>query len=1732
MMNKIFFWFFLFPTLLFAQSDSLFLGGSDPLIVEDVNVITGHLNLHFEDERVLGPVSISINRTYCSGGADVCEEMANELRKASRTLFFESGWSLEPHLQMLVDPRNGYNDYLGLIDVYLAERSGGLVSYRVTEKQGKDILVFKPRISGGQGFGEISGLTNPKNHRIELNFKKGKALVYLANGGYRIYKGEYFSVRDNLKNFSVPLAERKLRYYRLEEERLPSGHYILYQYQDQKKSQLLTISLVDPTKTKRYAQIEFFIGREEQNVFSQRGKLVDYKSFKSKERRYLEKVELLGKPKQLFGYKESSKGRTDLLETMSIGGLEELRVEYYKNNKVQAIKRLGVSGAQFFYEPNFTDVRNAQNILTRYHHSDGNLHYIEYFDEKEDLVSTQKFFWSNGYLVGKAMCNSEGMGVFSKIFSYDDFGNVIEESLYGNLSGLYPASFEIDEWGRLQDAEKYTKIYRYDNNSHLLIEEEDKGLIYRYSYKHGTNLLTKKETYFENLLLKKESWLYDDENLLIETVVDDGVFSKVVEFENDKDTGLCKAKHEKQLRRSEYKRGFDGQIIEERVYDCHDEYCYTLYTEYDAAGRVLRKTTPSGLENRYEYDFYGRLIESKEVGSPRKSFKYDNKHRCTSASQNGKHSKIGYDLSGNIRLERDFKGLEYHHQYDCFGKRLRTSIPLFGQEIFYEYDVQGNLIKKRSLKGHVTKIAYTIFKKPSYIETPDGAITKHRYNLSGSLNSTRNSDQTLILYEYDPLDRMIAKKIYGSSNDLLSEEKWGYKGSLLEVYTEKTGLEIRYSYDSFGRLIEENRGGRVKSYTYDSLGFLETTKVGDIIHTQIHDFEGRVVEEVTGVENYKFYLYNEENQKIEATTVTSVGEAIDFFEYDPAHRVALHKSPNGAITTFEYENFSKTTTDPLGNSILESYDLLGRVKQIEKRDQNSKTSFLEEFEYDLEGNKILQRSYIYGGEGLDRVIEVSFSYDSMGRLIEQIEEGDKRTSYKYDSKGRIISQTKPDGITVYRTYDGLDRITSLKTKDGSVFYTYFYDRHDQPIEIKDQIQKNSLFFSYNLFSEVIKEGDFSWGYDDIGRVTKFQLPDDSFIAYTYKDGHMQSVKRFNKNGSLLYEHEYTHFDLNGHVQKEKMIASLGEIKTKRDLLERITKVSSPYAKEEIAYNLIGLITGKKHTLLEKKEYSYDSLYQLTKDGDETYNFDSLGNRLEDIVNEYNQVIQRGDDAFVYDLNGNLIQESVDGQTKEYTYDGLDRLISITTPKERKVLYEYDALSRLFSKETFSYYRGEWESLEKKRYLYDKEVEIGSIDEKGSILELKVVGLGIRGEVGGAVALELGGIVYAPLHDVNGNIIAIIDPINGEIEETYQIDSFGHEIKDQYKSPWRFSSKREEEDLFFFGCRFYHPELSRFLTPDPLGFKESRNPYLFVLNSPINRLDPLGLLSLPNFYFDGNRDRYYGVLSEQTIPVPIGLKNLTTSGRVQTNIICIHDRAHVLNFSKEEIAAGQFNLLDHLDEIIPPQGEKIGMILYGNGMNTNKESWSHSCITIGSLFPEGPVLLSLYNPTEGIFKDLMRVLHTFKNYENDRAEMLRQLHVTLLKDIHEKNNNASILNIVYSEGALNYFAEFQRMADPEQKLLQSHFLVNTIGAPRFSPKNFGKNCVNYFSDKDYIAKISGKQYMNNPEYVIKEVPSLSKGSDMLAGFIDHGILAPTYMQVMRSIISKSEKDYGFYKKSDR
>jgi RHS repeat-associated protein len=68
------------------------------------------------------------------------------------------------------------------------------------------------------------------------------------------------------------------------------------------------------------------------------------------------------------------------------------------------------------------------------------------------------------------------------------------------------------------------------------------------------------------------------------------------------------------------------------------------------------------------------------------------------------------------------------------------------------------------------------------------------------------------------------------------------------------------------------------------------------------------------------------------------------------------------------------------------------------------------------------------------------------------------------------------------------------------------------------------------------------------------------------------------------------------------------------------------------------------------------------------------------------------------------------------------------------------------------------------------------------------------------------------------------------------------------NPYQFTGRESDgTGLYYYRARYYHPQLQRFVSEDPLGLVGGDvNLYAYVKNSPTNFADPLGLLQFSSF----------------------------------------------------------------------------------------------------------------------------------------------------------------------------------------------------------------------------------------------------------------------------------------------
>ena len=844
--------------------------------------------------------------------------------------------------------------------------------------------------------------------------------------------------------------------------------------------------------------------------------------------------------------------------------------------------------------------------------------------------------------------------------------------------------------------------------------------------------------------------------------------------------------------------------------------------------------------------------------------------------------KNAYDYKDNKIREENFLGATTTFEYDAFGHVVRTSLPENGV-LLAAYDAAGRKIATADAAGHTTGARYNAYGNPIEILHPDGTSTRSLYYCDGALHKTIDAEGTTTTHFYDFLGREIRKQICDKDGTLLSEESNTYDAFHLLSKRDPAGNLTTYFYDKTGRKIAEETELNRTEYSYDTLGRLNTIRQEDLVTITERDLLDRIIEERKETSkqqllSYTNYTYDAAGN-LTATTASIAGtEQTEHSLFDSFHRLiektnALNHSTH--ITYDEHYHLRKIETDPLNNQTIEIFDTLGRVSSQEKVNAAGQRLSFEEFFYDPNGNLTCQRST------LDHTIETQWEYDAMNRLIRLTEAAntpeEKTTTYTYTPRGLSEHTVKPDGVILTYTYDALARPTTLTSSDGTIAYTFHYNTLNQLIAVDDHLAQTSAFHSYDarghLLQETLLTGiTLTHTYDRLGRRTSLTLPDRSAIHYTYDPLFLRRVDRISSSSTILYSHYYTQFDLSGHLLEESLIDnSLRHFTI--DPLGRTQALATPFGTQEVLeYDPIGLIRKMSWNTPEgydESQYDYDDLYQLISESglfSHSYTFDAHFNRRSKddspyTLNDLNQLLSTDTTHWTYDQNGNPLSKTTADTETHYTYDALDRLITVTQNETFRLQFTYDSLHRRLSKTLYLWKNSHWEMEKRLHFLYDGLNEIGAIDFFGTITELRILGSTPQAEIGAAIALELGGKTYIPLHDLQGNLSALLS-LDGIPLESYRYSAFGEELlyDAHIPNPWHFSSKRldEETGLVYYGRRYYAPDTGRWLTPDPQGFTDSLNLYAFVHNDPLIHLDLYGLEAIPpqrNWFLETLRTSY-------------------------------------------------------------------------------------------------------------------------------------------------------------------------------------------------------------------------------------------------------------------------------------
>jgi len=1620
------------------------------------------------------------------------------------------------------------------------------------------ILLFDPEDPSNQGYtnfgmGEIGGKNNPKNDKLywTRKFKLPRKLVR-GDGGTDIFNYAHAKVTERFRS-SKKIKHRKV-VYPLSEKRKPNGRVVHYDYD--KKG--YTVRVKNQTGDTEFGWIRYSMdpGSAKKRITTSDGREVVFLPTthkKSKvDRRKVFHIEKIDNPYGIsatYQYRYHKPSKRYLLHQKTLPNGFFIKNEYQgKRHQVAVqcspvgptLKSVKTHRFKYFknnpeehliytrYGLHRTDVYDAYDRKTSYH-SDRfqRLTRVEkYLDDDTIYRIQQNNFNSAGELTGELLIEGEEWAHSGRHFEYDKQGNIIKDTLLGNLTGKGSKKM-YNSWysaGYLNRLETLSKTYTYTDDGFNLVKSETLGRVTKeYSYQPKTNLVTKVLVKADGEIVQREFNTYDKNASLIRKIIDDGSsedadaltgvtqrkIERITPVASGPTVGLPEIAEEfylengeeKRLKKTVYSYTPEGWVKAKTVYNANDEHLFTIDKEYNLRGQPTSWNDAEGNLYTREYDEMGQVVyESTPTSAV--SYTYDHAGRCIAKQHSDDHAPetFSYDYCGNVTSKTDIFGNETTYEYDHFYRPIREAHESTGKLIVKEYDINDNPIKITDGNGNTTKIAYTFYKKPSLIEYADGTKEQFTYNLEGKLIEKVHKSGLITRYELDPFHRVTKVVNISPEGEVLSEETTEYNAFNMISETNAEGVTTFFKYDGAGRLIEEKRGHPLKQYIYDPNGNLREKRVftgKGAYYSELYTYNllGKVIEKKVVSQNGELqrinrFAYDPLGNVLEKTSLVNGEESTVRLEYDGRSRLIKIISPIGLVTHYQYTSDQEfIEINPKGVQTVKKLNADGKEIEEKTLDPFGQEIRKVEKKYDLVGNPVQEVHTVFNGEEVLKTITNSWEMDSQYRVIAICEaEGtpeQKITRHSYNFSGEKIKTVKPDGTEIHYSYTPEGYLKSLKSPD--LHYVYRYNRLGKPVRIEDKVQNTVTVREYDENQFLVGESlgndlRVSSEKDPVGRTLLFNAPGKDPVRYTYDGINLETIQYGTDT------HSYT-YDTAGLIT-ESMTPNNLVIRTDRDTMGRIVRqVSTPAGYEQLAYdendNLIACtINGRQKT------YTHNHLDQLLTENDTNYSYDSLSNRLskDEEAYSYNSLNQYT--HLEYDLNGN--PSEMEGCSLEY--DSLDRLVKLTKD-DTTITYTYDSFHRRLTKTTNG---------KTIRYLYHNEEEIGSYDQ-AACCDYRVLGAGRGAEIGATVMIDLGKDRYFPVHDHQGNIAALTSRTK---ESTPLVIYSAYGEKDRSTpSPWTFMGKREEEltEWINFGKRYYLPQKGRFLTPDPIGFKDGPNLYAYCHSRPLHFVDHRGekadsIAGSICSFFRFVVGELLQVIGNHCIPVS-GVSNVVGGvGRYVEN--------------------GEFTLEAdwYHPSVVQIIGERkpyqsCGFIIM-NGMNTKYEDFYKFSQGISKTLGGAEVVMN-YVSTHGLSKDLGVVW--LQKYDFD-LKATRQTR-SVMEDTCERYDR--VVCIAHSRAAATHFHASKYLDDKIRDKLE----VYNFGGAEIVPSNHYGYCLNIISTRDpvpfganpilYLLAGGGEYFdAKYKGFNIKFLPG--------QGVFDHSINGDTYKTELDNILDEIKK----------
>ena len=875
---------------------------------------------------------------------------------------------------------------------------------------------------------------------------------------------------------------------------------------------------------------------------------------------------------------------------------------------------------------------------------------------------------------------------------------------------------------------------------------------------------------------------------------------------------------------------------------------------FSATGKHLETRTflTGALKYSFIYDTSDRLIKVVDVyGNQTVVARDTNGRMATITSPYGQVTTIAKNSNGLISSVTNPNSEIYSMTYKTGTTLLQTFTKPGAQVSTFTYDANGKLTKDLGHGGNFWQL----------IQQVDGSLTKssqmnrqtsyfNSYDPDGGLSSTETKPSGYSTFSYELLNgSQYVDSVYQSTySNLTDDARFGYiyqrpgyemltvdGGDSFTFYNQKVEYPtgVTASPFNFSTLTSTvSTGGRTAIDKFDNvtktrmivspLGIVSRVvydqyekpisikAASETPRTFTYDSKGRLVQSAQGPKNQVVYSYNEKGF---LESITNGRSETTSYIYDPVGRILSTIFPDARYVQYNYDANGNVTslTPPNKPTHYFEFNALELPSKYLPPALSGVTNKNTQYAYNLDK----QMTSVTKPTGA----VLSYNYDATNGLLQSISTTNSGThSFTY-TNDRIDTVTTASGLKEKYTYHGqqiksAELTNSSNATIGKITYEFDGDHRPRSKTTVGQSSSDSdggAYFTYNNDNQLTQYGPMALAYSTttgklVGTVTDAIKDTRSYDRY----GALSKYTAY-AQGSMIYSYELV-----------------------RDNMSRITAMTE---------TTLGVV--------KKFIYTYDivgRLTDVTQDGVSVASFiyDSNGNRISTTLNgttyastfdDQDRMQNFGSQVFAYNANGELTTSTSSiGAQINYTRDNYGNLTGLGYPGSLTSQLIYDAQNRVISKSKL-------QRNDTSQFVYESQNRIGAAFSTTG--EMQNTFYYPTGSHSPDLVRPAGGSHHVIIKNHLGSPVLVVRAYDGEVVQQLTYNALGKATTNTNPNfqPFGYAGGLYDNDtkLVNFGARDYDTETGRWLTKDPIGFSGGdSNLYGYVLNDPVNMIDPSGL----------------------------------------------------------------------------------------------------------------------------------------------------------------------------------------------------------------------------------------------------------------------------------------------------